>query len=44
MSVVKHFRERRVYREAFEWAMQIFEYSKQWPKDSHTHTLTNPQT
>ena len=56
MSVVKHFRELRVYREAFESAMQIFEYSKQWPKeeryslkmgpntDSHTHTLPHPQT
>ncbi len=33
MSVVKHFRELRVYREAFESAMQIFEHSKQWPKE-----------
>ncbi len=27
MSIVKHFRELRVYREAFESAMQIFEHS-----------------
>ncbi len=33
MSVVKHFRELRVYREAFESAMQIFEHSKQWTKE-----------
>ena len=41
MSVVKHFRELRVYREAFESAMQIFEYSKQWPKEER-YSLTDP--
>ena len=40
MSVVKHFRELRVYREAFESAMQIFEYSKQWPKEER-YSLTD---
>ncbi len=39
MSVVKHFRELRVYREAFESAMQIFEHSKQWPKEER-YSLT----
>jgi len=29
VSVVKHFRELRVYREAFESAMQIFEHSNE---------------
>jgi len=33
MSVVKHFRELRVYREAFDSAMRIFECSKKWPKE-----------
>jgi hypothetical protein len=33
MSAVKHFRDPRVYREALESAMQIFEHSKQWPKE-----------
>ena len=40
MSVVKHFRELRVYSEAFESAMQIFEYSKQWPKEER-YSLTD---
>ncbi len=40
MSVVKHFRELRVYHEAFESAMQIFEYSKQWPKEER-YSLTD---
>ena len=40
MSVVKHFRELRVYRDAFESAMQIFEYSKQWPKEER-YSLTD---
>ena len=40
MSVVKHFRELRVYREAFESAMQIFESSKQWPKEER-YSLTD---
>jgi four helix bundle protein len=40
MSVVKHFRELRVYRDALESAMQIFEYSKSWPKEER-YCLTN---
>ena len=40
MSVVKHFRELRVYHEAFESAMQIFEHSKQWPKEER-YSLTD---
>jgi hypothetical protein len=32
-GVVKHFREIRVYREAFNAAMRIFECSKEWPKE-----------
>ncbi len=40
MSVVKHFRELRVYREAFESVMQIFEHSKQWPKEER-NSLTD---
>ena len=43
MSVVKHFRELRVYREAFESAMQIFEHSKQWPKEER-YSLSPTQT
>jgi four helix bundle protein len=31
--VVKHFRELRVYQEAFDAAMRIFECSKTWPKE-----------
>jgi hypothetical protein len=42
--MVKHFRELRVYGEAFDAAMRIFECSKEWPKASHTHALTHPQT
>ena len=33
MSLVRHFRELRVYVEAFEAAMRIFELSKAWPKE-----------
>jgi len=38
--VVKHFRELRVYREAFDAAMRIFEYSKAWPKEER-YSLTD---
>ena len=40
MSVVKHFRELRVYREAFESAMRVFEATEglTYPR---THTPTN---
>lgn len=38
--MVKHFRELRVYREAFEAAMRIFEYSKAWPKEER-YSLTD---
>jgi len=38
--VVKHFRELRVYREAFDAAMRIFEYSKEWPKEER-YSLTD---
>jgi hypothetical protein len=31
MALAKHFKERRVYRSAFEAAMRIFEISKGWP-------------
>jgi len=31
--MVMHFRELRVYREAFELSMRIFECSKQWPQE-----------
>jgi four helix bundle protein len=40
MSVVRHFRELRVYREAFDAAMRIFELSKQWPKEER-YSLTD---
>ena len=40
MSVVRHFRELRVYREAFDAAMLIFECSKQWPKEER-YSLTD---
>ena len=43
---VKHFRELRVYQEAFDAAMRIYECAKTWPKEvphapthSHTHAL-----
>jgi four helix bundle protein len=38
--MVKHFRELRVYREAFDAAMQIFECSKEWPKEER-YSLTD---
>ena len=40
MSMVKHFRELRVYSEAFDSAMRIFEYSKKWPKEEK-YSLTD---
>ena len=40
MNLVKHFRELRVYREAFDAAMRIFECSKQWPKEER-YSLTD---
>jgi four helix bundle protein len=40
MSVVTHFRELRVYREAFDLAMRIFEYSKAWPTEER-YSLTD---
>lgn len=40
MSLVKHFRELRVYRTAFDAAMEIFELSKQWPKEER-YSLTD---
>lgn len=33
MSMVRHFRELRVYRAAFDAAMRIFELSKKWPDE-----------
>ena len=40
MSVVRHFRELRVYREAFDSAMRIFECSKAWPSEER-YSLTD---
>jgi four helix bundle protein len=40
VGVVKHFRELRVYREAFDAAMRIFECSKTWPKEER-YSLTD---
>ena len=40
MSVVRHFRELRVYREAFDAAMRIFECSKRWPTEER-YSLTD---
>ena len=40
MSVVKHFRELRVYKDSFDAAMRIFELSKDWPKDER-YSLTD---
>ncbi len=37
---IEHFRELRVYRIAFETAMQIFESSKTWPKEER-YALTD---
>ncbi len=36
----KHFRELRVYRQAFDAAMRIFELSKTWPKEER-YSLTD---
>ena len=38
--MVKHFKELRVYREAFDAAMQVFECSKVWPKEGR-YSLTD---
>ena len=38
--MVKHFRELRVYREAFDAAMRIFECSKKWPREER-YSLTD---
>ena len=38
--MVKHFRELRVYGEAFDAAMRIFECSKEWPKEER-YSLTD---
>lgn len=38
--MVTHFRELRVYREAFDAAMRIFECSKEWPKEER-YSLTD---
>ena len=40
MSLVKHFRDLRVYRTAFDAAMQIFELSKKWPPEER-YSLTD---
>ena len=40
LGMVKHFRELRVYREAFDAAMRIFECSKEWPKEER-YSLTD---
>ena len=39
-GLVKHFRELRVYREAFDVAMRIFECSKCWPREER-YSLTD---
>ncbi|MCF7855862.1 MAG: four helix bundle protein [Candidatus Pacebacteria bacterium] len=33
MGIVRHFRDLRVYKEAFNAAMHIFRYSKKWPAE-----------
>ncbi len=38
--MVKHFRELRVYRDAFDAAMRIFDCSKEWPKEER-YSLTD---
>jgi four helix bundle protein len=38
--LAKHFRELRVYRQAFDTAMRIFELSKTWPKEER-YSLTD---
>jgi four helix bundle protein len=37
---ITSFKQLRVYRSAFEMAMQIFDYSKQWPKEEQ-YALTD---
>lgn len=40
MSMVQHFRDLRVYRDAFAAAMRIFDASKFWPKEER-YSLTD---
>jgi len=40
MALVKHFRELRVYRQAFAAATRIYELSKCWPKEER-YSLTD---
>lgn len=40
MSLVRHFRELRVYQSAFDAAMRIYELSKKWPAEER-HSLTD---
>ena len=40
MSVVKHFRDLRVYQESFSAAMRIYECSKEWPREER-YSLTD---
>lgn len=40
MPLVTHFKELRVYQQAFEAAMRIFELSKHWPKGER-YSLTD---
>jgi len=40
MAIVTHFKELRVYRRAFEAAMEIFELSKGWPSEER-YSLTD---
>jgi four helix bundle protein len=39
-TMVTHFRELRVYQEAFDASMRIFELSKSWPKEER-YSLTD---
>lgn len=40
MPLVTHFKELRVYQQAFEAAMHVFELSKRWPKEER-YSLTD---
>jgi four helix bundle protein len=40
MALVTHFKELRVYQQAFESAMRIFELSKSWPSEER-YSLTD---
>ncbi len=40
MPLVTHFKELRVYQQAFEAAMRIFELSKRWPREER-YSLTD---